>query len=511
MNVKKRAAARVGLCLLAMLLLVSCLAGCGAKKGKTADGTKTGGETVTKAPENTAIKDDLPDVDMDGFEFVVLNYTDAGHGYSYKTVVLEAGEIADGDVVGEKIYSRNMKIEDRFKCLISEHQEDQPNVRLKNAVMENSNEYHIALMYEEDRINDVLVNGAIRLFDEIPYIDLSRPYWNDSAADAYSYKGYVYAGVGDWCLSMYSKLHAYLVNKQVYNSVAQEEDLYDLVRNKEWTLEKMFEIAQRYDRIADGAPESNQYGLIGTSKVHYQLLLTGAGLKYVNNTEDGYAFSLGDPNNTPVLDNILRLSSQYFYKNTPGHNDGIVTDEFIQGRAMMMAGMIITLDAVRGEVQNVGVLPAPLYNEEQDDYHTISVGGLVTCFPLTLSDADLNNAGIIAEALCCESYNSVIPEYKEVLLKSRRTDSPDDAEMMDVLFRTMSFDLGCSTWGYQIRLNLMSNVFNYACNNTASPAVGPIPPYASVFATLNLEEDFQKTMDGVIARVWKMNGDGAAS
>ena len=494
---------RFALVLLAAAMLSACFAGCGKKQPEPPK--QTSGEVTTSEPTDQTVKDNLPETDMDGFEFVVLNYTDAGHPFSYKTVVLESDQIADADMVGPAIYTRNMQVESRFKCLISEHQEDQTNVRLKNAVMEGSSEYHVALMYEEDRINDVLVNNAIRLFDEVPYINLNQPYWNDSATEVYSYKGYVYAGVGDWCLSMYSKLHAYLFNKQVYNTIPQADDIYDLVRQKEWTLEKMFEIATQYDSFVDGAPESNRYGIVGTSKVHYQLLLTGSGLKYVDNREDGYAFVLGDPNNTPILDKILNLSSQYFYKNTPGYNDGIVVDEFVQGRALMIAGMIITLDSVRDDVQNVGVLPAPLYNEDQDDYHTIAVGGLVTCFPLTLSKTDLNNAGIIVEALCCEAYNKVVPEYKEVLLKARRADSPDDSEMMDILFRTMSLDLGCSTWGRKIRLTLMNNVFNFACNSTASLGSAVIPPYASVFASLNLEEEFQATADGVIARVWALN------
>lgn len=448
---------------IAFLILLSCLVSCG---GKPAESPGTEPPTSpAQQPGSETVSDNLPERDMDGFRLGILSYTDAAHGYSLKVM---APEEAPDDGVELAIYQRNMRMEDRFGCLITENQVDRPYDVMRNEATAQNPSNDVAMIYEE-HINRILVATPTGLtpFADIPYLNPSQPYWNQDANDTYSISGYQYAGIGDWCLSMYSKVYTYFLNKNVYRTVEQEKDIYDLVRDREWTLERMYELAGRYSQELDGEDgwtAGDRYGIVGTCKVHYQLLLTGAGLKFVDKDGNGaYAFAFRGTAADTRIAKILELNGgSTYYDNTPGEfNGAIKSNEFISGRALLLAATITNLGGVKAETEGgaVGVLPAPMWDEEQADYCSVAIGGLITCFPSFLPADRLENIGILVEALSCDSYNNVVPYYKEVLLKSSRADSPDDAQMMDILFGNLSCDLGCSTWANDIRLPVIREIF----------------------------------------------------
>lgn len=68
-------------------------------------------------------------------------------------------------------------------------------------------------------------------------------------------------------------------------------------------------------------------------------------------------------------------------------------------------------------------------------------------FALPLDVKDLEMSGIITEALCAESYRTVIPVYYDVVLKTKNSRDEESAEMIDIIRDTLTFDLGylCST------------------------------------------------------------------
>jgi hypothetical protein len=51
-------------------------------------------------------------------------------------------------------------------------------------------------------------------------------------------------------------------------------------------------------------------------------------------------------------------------------------------------------------------------------------------------------AGAVMEALSCEKYNSVLPEYFEVALKTKYIRDSDSAKMYDLIRSTMVLDFG---------------------------------------------------------------------
>ncbi len=456
---KKKFVSVTVLMIAVLIMLSAVFTGCRKKEDNKEDTSTNTVNTSANDSDSEVVKDNLPDKDMGGFELVILNYTDAAHGYSIKTMVVDK----DSDsVIDSAIYYRNIAVKERFDCEISEIQQDRPYDIMRNDATVGIAEYNIAFLYEE-HINRVLVAGALKSFGELSYCDLSREYWNQDANAVYSINGYQYAAVGDWSLSTYSKAYCYLMNKDVLATQNTEYNVYELVRNHEWTLDKMFQVAADYTQEMDGEPgwtAGDQYGIVGTSKVHYQLLLSGSGIKFVDKNESGVPyFAFSGQHVTEVVDKILELNSTpSYYNNNDSYNGGVVTTEFMNNRALFLASTLNGI--VRENNVTVGIIPAPLYNTDQENYMTIEVGGLLTCIPSTLKSEDTENVSMIVEALCCASCNDVIPKYKETILKTQIADTEDDAEMIDILFSTMVYDLGCSTWANDIRLSIMNNVFH---------------------------------------------------
>lgn len=86
-----------------------------------------------------------------------------------------------------------------------------------------------------------------------------------------------------------------------------------------------------------------------------------------------------------------------------------------------------------------------MYNEQQEDYYTFSHinWSSVTSIPKILSTQYVDQVGAILEDMAYLSQRDVFPVYYDVNLKARRAEGdPNSAEMLDIMFKTLTVDLG---------------------------------------------------------------------
>jgi hypothetical protein len=147
-----------------------------------------------------------------------------------------------------------------------------------------------------------------------------------------------------------------------------------------------------------------------------------------------------------MSDLISRFSgTNCYYNNNPGNpTGGIISTEFQEGRILFLASTIWNMKDYDNYNFQVGVMPAPLYDEDQEEYHSITIGGLVTCITKTIPQADVENASIILEAMSYYGREDVVGVYKENLLKARYARTIDDSNILQLIFDTSAFDLGTS-------------------------------------------------------------------
>jgi hypothetical protein len=68
-------------------------------------------------------------------------------------------------------------------------------------------------------------------------------------------------------------------------------------------------------------------------------------------------------------------------------------------------------------------------------------------------------SSIVLEALTCESFNSVIPAYKDVALKSKFARDEDSSDMIDVILEHRIIDFGDSYFQGTIRDGFVAGMF----------------------------------------------------
>lgn len=105
--------------------------------------------------------------------------------------------------------------------------------------------------------------------------------------------------------------------------------------------------------------------------------------------------------------------------------------------AMIESGIVY----LRNAGNDYGIIPYPKYDEEQDDYVTIVDGGF-TVLAVPKSVTDPERSGIIAEALCAETYKNVIPVYYEIALKEKGARDEESIEMIDFIMSKRVYDFG---------------------------------------------------------------------
>ena len=449
---------------LCLVMVLTSVISCSSKELQEDAKTNNNGDS-------SAYEDSLPERNMEQFELKFLNYTDEAHGFSLKTICTE--DVSEA--INKAIYMRNIEVEERFNTIITERQTANMIDDITKSVLSGDGTFHVAMIFDE-KVNGANVAGLLGSWNDMTYCDFSKDWWNSDAGNCFSLNGRQYGAVGDFSLSMHSKNYCYFFNKSMYSTITGAEDLYGLVRDGKWTIEKMLQIGEEYTADLDGDglwyDGTDQYGIAGTTKVNYQLIFSGAGMKYVDQDNNGTPyFALNTANSIEKLSNIISMFSDthsYYNNNPSAPHGGINSEDFLNSKVLIFASTVWNMTDYSNYKIDYGVLPAPKYNEEQSNYYSVAVGGQVACLSRTIPEGELENVSILIEAMCSHSYSSVVPTYKETILKARYSNAPEDAEMLQLIFDSTIFDLGTSVWNIDIRRPIMDNLFNELDSGVAS-------------------------------------------
>ncbi|MCI8387615.1 MAG: hypothetical protein HFE63_04025 [Clostridiales bacterium] len=483
--------------LLSILLITAMLAavGCGGEPSQ-GDGTNPSNDNTSDAAQSTGKSEQelypLEVKDLDGFELRFYNYDETYLTWALNT--LDASE-ENGDNLNDAIYKRNRKIEGLYNCVISEQLTRDPTSGFREVIYSGDNLFDIAMMYDQ-RVSNNYCEGLLGTWDMLPYVDLDRSWWSQSANEVFSIKGNQFAAVGDFSLSMLTRNFIMIFNKDIIDNTNLNENLYDLVRDNKWTLDKMVEIEKKLSRDlnGDGVLDGNdQWAISGAVKLYFGSLVTGSGVKYISVDNEGNPY-FAIPNNEKAMNVFQKIFNLHngeniFYKLHDNVHDGSAESRemFKNGQLAFHGTAIKSIALYRDTNFDIGILPFPKYDEAQDNYITLVSGGAVATIPITLAEERAENVSIILEALSRDSHDTIVPTYREVVLKTKYTRDEDSADMLDIIFPSSVFDLGLSVWPDDTYYKYMECYLNMNDN------------FASMTATL--ENQVQNTIDKMLAAI----------
>lgn len=444
--------------IMCMCLLVPVLVAC--------DNTET---TSNESADGTTSGDvgEFPYADKSFNDAVVKIFCVNSQRHVYGELQFVPNSDDSGSQINDAVSERNDFIKEKYGVSIEVYAESYPTDTIKMLVESNSCEYDI-VVDSVDRMVTKISDNIFWSVDDI--VNLDDPWWDRSAIDALTFSDKHYFLCGDALITDDDNTYLTLFNKDMYNDNADIQakygNIYDLVRNKEFTIDAFTEMARMVSAPdADGnwSPEAT-YGNLSHA-YGATIMFNGSGEALAVKSTDGVEVNVVNTRPVSVFDKVYELMSNTQITTRAELLAGKVTGcapstygfgeleyLFVNGRGLFYNTTSSSISILKKSTAQrnfeFGVLPIPLYEKGQEQYHCAvnRYQSSVMAIPTT-NRSNLDATAFLLNALGYYS-RPVTEAYYKITLQLQAVDDDDDAEMLDIIYDSRFYDLGAIfTWG----------------------------------------------------------------
>ncbi len=403
-----------------------------------------GSDTSTAPEVEKEYLDNLPaDTNLDGRKIRLLSSDES----SFKSVEEAI------DVVDTAVYNRNLKIEERLNYTVEPVFDTGWGVvkdKLVKSVTANSDDFDLYAGYGYWSIS-LASDGHMRNLANMPNIDMSQPYWGKKFIDAMAYKNYIYWLTGDIVLNYTNGIYATFVNHDQWKDRFSEVDLYQLVLDGGWTLDKMAEYAAASYSDLNGNSKVDKddfCGYVFTTEDDIDGMSIAAGVRFTEFDTEGVPFiTITDKGLDTAVKFAEKLSALCWGPGSfcaPSDDCKTMFTMFGNLHAMFTVGRLAHGSTyLRDMKEDFAIIPAPKLDETQETYlTTLHDGTTIIGIPKTVNDDAAIAVCAVLEGLAAESYKSLTPVYLDVALKNKYTRDEKSAEMIDLIRKNIVSDFG---------------------------------------------------------------------
>lgn len=433
--------------MLSAAMLLPVFTACGKTGGNTADET---GKTDAGMPERYT--------EESGYELPVNDYKGATCCFCNGGESAIDAEEETGEGLNDAIYRRNAKVEElynvdlQFPPLPFENGYYAWNEFLNKTLMSGDDAYQVILAYSHWMAADTLTNKYYQNLLDLPYLDLTQPWWTGEFMKKANLGGALYVTVGSVDAGYCEQTYAMLFNKELADEL-RLTDLYQTVSEGHWTLDKLKTYTNMAAMDLDGDGEiredTDRLGLViqrnsplDAFVMAFDVELTGYdadGLPYLLDLSDHYV----DVQTT--MNEFIVKNPNTYYAHDPG------TMEFLEGRALFEGTNLKRAVEYRAMDNDFGILPYPKWDEEQPDYSTYCDVGDISSFSIPITTKGDMPANIL-EALAYFGYKIIVPAYYDKTLKGKTVRDVESKEMIDLIFDNITYDF-TQIYGHYFYIN----------------------------------------------------------
>ena len=437
---------RIWIALLAASLCMGTLAGCAS--GET-DETAADVNADTAAVE-TEEPDPFADFDYGGQSF--RTYTSihaATSSLASSNYLIEGPEELTGEAASDAAFERNALVEELLNIKMEfAHVElgyDGVQNDVRTYIMAGSDDYEV-IINDLYGLTGLTLEGMFYSADEGEYFDFTQPYWfGDFMNDIAFREGDTFMMAGDFIIDTLRTAHCLVYNKDLYTDLYGDgNELYEIVLNGDWTLDKMIELVEGAYVDTDGNGTKNIGDTLGFGVfqdwgpfIPFSIAL---GVEYMGRDDEGYPTLAMNNERT-----ILMCDLMYDLWNSQGtgalslfnNEQAVVLEQFSSGNMLIIGYQqlgSLESDALRASEHEIGIIPYPKLDSLQENYvtsaHDTSEIGLL---PVTMPVDRLSFASAVLEVLSRESHKNVLPIYYESALKVKYTRDAASAQMIDLI------------------------------------------------------------------------------
>ena len=439
------------LLLLAALLASSALTACGdTSSAETTAADTTAADAATVETETEKLLPDLPDADYEGYDFAILTRGQFNSHWSSQDAYAEE---LTGEPINDAVYNRNANIGEKYNFTIREEigTSEDPSSFVTKAVQAGDDIYDM-LMIGGSASGNLATNKMLLPLDEMPHMDLTKPWYDQSANASLSIGSKLYMTAGDMNIMDNNATWIILFSKTLAEQHI-DENLYDMASEGTWTLDKMKEFTETasIDLNGDGIMDENDQWALSGEGFNTMAFIEGCGGKAFAKDEndmpyiamqdeefyDMFLLALsvnGDQNRTMLADNISSKFTDVWAE--------CINKAFSEDRTLFMCTGLNRVSMLREMESDFGLLPIPKYTDAQEDYHCLVSIWASNMISVPISVGDTERTGLIIEALSAESKYTLTPAYYDITLKTKSARDEESSAMLDLIFAGRAFELG---------------------------------------------------------------------
>ncbi len=415
--------------ILALVMLCSCLIACSGDQ----DGDEgNGGEVILDT--NVVDESEVYDAEvrnLNGHEFIIA-YPKPGH---IQTGVHEVyAESLNGDKINDAVFTRNSQLEEKYNCKISEYVLADQITAMREPLL--AGEYICDLTIMHARGGRTLAaQNLLADLSMLDNIDLSKAWYDEGSKNGMNVGNKVFFIAGDAVTKEDRASWICWVNRDFMRDYDSSIDLYQEVLDGKWTADRMYQLVQATARDLNG----DQLYLPGEDRMGY-ICERASNLGFVcacgvtiGDVDDAGNWSIPLTPKQELLDawaglrNLITTDRRELSASLAGH--------FLTGLGTFYIGNLGTALEITNTTYDIGVMPMPKLNEEQEFYHTGCYYSQLAGYaiPMTVNNVEdyetngfesgVEQAAYFLEALSYYSRNILTPAfYDQVLLKQAMSD-----------------------------------------------------------------------------------------
>lgn len=336
---------KTGILMLVILMLSASLLSCGSCAGRK----EPGESTVSGVESESGTVEEKIDLDGITVSFVTAKFVD-DDGFE-----LFADKNAT-DAISEVIYRRNELIQRDLNVGLSFLQQDATEMvdNIRSYVLGGDSEWDVFNVYAVFSMENITA-GVYQDLMRLENLDVSNDWWNQNYVSEVTFRDQLYTIVGDVNTSVVRKTMATFVNRDIAERFGKEEDLLDVVRSGNWTLEYLAEYTKDVyeEKNGDGQPSlGDTFGLLlGRISQPAEGLLESCNFDWTSRTDDTITINVNSPGNVNLLGKLRELfdsaeNGHYAIPTKEIAGVYVYADLFAKGQALMLMGPMFTATSV---------------------------------------------------------------------------------------------------------------------------------------------------------------------
>ncbi len=431
--------------LLACCMLTALLAACGKK-----------GDDITP-PATEAPAGDTPTEEVET-KYYLDTLAPNSYGFEKYRIMTIDGNIpketeAFKSVVAQALWNRDVRFEDKTGVRLEYKpvaNNDNAVTDMRNAVNggEEGKMYH-AFITNAPRLMTLAMEGLTEDLNTVENLDLQQSWWSQSLSENCTVNDKLYCAAGP-----YSEYYFHMALAMAYNKVMatsfEIEDLYTVVNEGGWTLEKMEEICRiegvTQELQGDGNWDDNDRYAIAGFQVGLYGLFAGAGGRFSTTDEDGgINVTVATPASIGILDKIATVFNESNMRFQGKYNNFKESADLFTkaGSLFLYTSTGYMNDYLPTSPIDYGIIPTPKLNSQQTEYITCAWAETNAYVSIPKLDNAMEKAyaGLMLEIYCFLSEEIVRPEKYNRIMKFQTAHDSNASKMMDLVFDTLYFDL----------------------------------------------------------------------